>query len=46
MRIADGRTLLILIRFTNGVETHLVPRQDAGSAHAAPAANPGPATRR
>ena len=35
-----------LIRFTGGVETHLVPQQTPGSANAAPAANPAPATRR
>ena len=35
-----------LIRFTGGVETHLVPQQGLGSANAAPAANPAPATRR
>jgi lipopolysaccharide export system protein LptC len=33
-----------LIRFTNGVETHLVPQP--GSANAAPAASPRPAARR
>jgi lipopolysaccharide export system protein LptC len=35
-----------LIRFTGGVETHLVPQQGPGSANAAAAANPAPATRR
>jgi|SRR5579883_233257 len=34
-----------LIRFTGGVETHLVPQQGPGSADAAPTANPAPATR-
>ena len=35
-----------VIRFTGGVETHLVPQQGPGSATAAPAAGPAPATRR
>jgi lipopolysaccharide export system protein LptC len=35
-----------VIRFTGGVETHLVPQQGPGSANAVPAANPAPATRR
>jgi lipopolysaccharide export system protein LptC len=34
-----------LIRFTNGVETHLVPQQGPGSTNAAPAASPAPAAR-
>ena len=34
-----------LIQFTNGVETHLVPQQAAGTANAAPAAKPEPIAR-
>jgi lipopolysaccharide export system protein LptC len=35
-----------LIRFTGGVETHLVSQQGPGSANSAPAANTATATRR
>jgi lipopolysaccharide export system protein LptC len=35
-----------LMRFTNGVETHLVPQSPAGTANAAPAAKPEPIARR
>jgi lipopolysaccharide export system protein LptC len=35
-----------LIRFTNGVETHLVPQQGTGGTNATPATNPAAAARR
>jgi lipopolysaccharide export system protein LptC len=43
MEVVDGGNL---IRFTGGVETHLVPQQAPVSANAAPAATPAPAKRR